>query len=84
MFNGSIFIHTDRKGKPVETAKKVSMEMSPQAYETLSNLSETLGTTKADVLRIALGLMKLINKEIRDGWSVKLKKGSRVKEIVTL
>lgn len=71
---------TENNGK----TRRVTMDMSPEAYQTLSDLSESLGTSKVEVFRKALGLVKFINEMMREGWTVSLRKDGKVKEIIEI
>jgi len=62
----------------------IQADFSPEAYDTLTRLSKQLNTTKADVLRRALGLMDFIVTESSGGWTVVLEKEEIRKEITSV
>lgn len=63
---------------------RITADFTPEAYETLSTVSESLQTTKAEALRKALGLLNFVIKHRNQGWKLVLEKDDDRKEIVTL
>ncbi|OGZ57655.1 MAG: hypothetical protein A2827_01260 [Candidatus Spechtbacteria bacterium RIFCSPHIGHO2_01_FULL_43_30] len=62
---------------------RVTVDLSQEAYEVLYALAQNLGTTKADVMRRALGLMRLAIEEKSEGFGLFLQKpGDTLREIV--
>lgn len=70
----------------VETKKsvRITADLAPEAYDTLTSVALNMQTTKAEALRKALGLLSFILKYRRDGWNVVLEKDGARKEIITL
>ena len=66
--------------------KRITADFDPEAYNALTEVSESLHTTKADSLRRALGLIRFILRQQHEGWRIILedKDGKERKEIVTL
>ena len=67
-------------------SKRITADFSEEAYEALTEVSESLHTTKAESLRRALGLIRFILRQQKEGWRLILedKEGKERKEIVTL
>lgn len=66
--------------------KRITADLTPEAYEVLSEVAKQLHTSKADVLRRSLGLINFLLKEKEKGYKLILESqsGSDRKEIVTL
>jgi len=67
-----------------KSVTRVTADFSPEAYETLSSVSNQLDASKAEVLRKALGLLNFVVKHRAQGWRLVLEKDDARKEIVTL
>ena len=66
--------------------KRITADFDQEAYSALTEVSESLGTTKAEALRKALGLIRFILREKKEGFRLILEneRGKERKEIVTL
>lgn len=64
--------------------KRVTADFSPEAYSTLSEVAELLGSSKVDALRRSLGLMHFVLIQQKEKWKVVLEKDGRRKEVVAL
>jgi hypothetical protein len=51
----------------MEPKTRVTVDFSPEAYAALEEISRTLGASKAEALRKALGLMRFVLQETRKG-----------------
>ena len=62
---------------------RVTVDLSQEAYDALCALAQNLGTTKADVMRRALGLMRLAIEGKNEGFGLFLQKpGDTLREII--
>lgn len=64
---------------------RITADFSEDAYGVLTLLKTTLGvSSKADVLRKALGLLNYMVQQQHEGWKLQLVKDDGVKEIIDL
>lgn len=62
---------------------KLNVEFTPEATTALERLAETMGTTKAGVLRYGLSLVATIAREEREGNALAVIRGERVVKELT-
>jgi hypothetical protein len=65
---------------------RITADFSPEAYQTLNEVADLMNTTKADVLRRSLGLLRFVLQEQKEGRKIVIEDGVGTvrKEIVTL
>ena len=62
---------------------RININLNDKQQDTITELAKELGTTKSDVLRTALALLKVAVKENKSGNSLSVTKdGKVVKELV--
>lgn len=66
--------------------KRITADLSPEAYETLSQIAKQLETSKAEALRRALGLTYFILRHQKEGGKVILedKEGKERQRLVAV
>jgi predicted DNA-binding protein len=62
--------------------RRINVNFSKSAYETLEQLAAQRGKSMSDVLRDAIQLERWLSDARADGWSVLLEKDGRVRELV--
>lgn len=63
---------------------RITADFSPEAYGMLDGVSKQLGTSKADVIRRALGLYSFVLDHKNEDWKLYLERNGERKQIVTL
>ena len=65
---------------------RITADFSLEAYQTLNEVADLMNTTKADVLRRSLGLLRFVLQEQKEGRKIVIEDGVGTvrKEIVTL
>jgi hypothetical protein len=85
---GAKYMTTENTKPPTEATgsgmKRITADFSPEAYQVLSNASAEMSTSKAEVLRKALGLIYFVTRHQKEGWTLVLEKDDKRKEIITL
>ncbi|MBO7782582.1 hypothetical protein [Burkholderia pseudomallei] len=73
-------METDAKGG----ATRVTVDFSPEAYETLREVASRIDGSKAEALRRALGTYRFLLAQQQEGWKVVLERNTERKEVVRL
>ncbi len=75
---------TSESSAAAKKLTRMTADFTPEAYETLTNVAEKVGGSKAEAVRKALGLFWFLLQQKDAGWTLVLEKGDRRREIVTL